>query len=125
MYQSRAVVLAFLMMTSSLSLILVSEPNSNYDISEETIFTVLSDEKVPSFPSPGNPWVEDSLFSRINNGDVKIRVTVITWSLAELNHWQLQNNAFDQQAGAKNGETFQSFDPTSGEIDHRTFWMLI
>ena len=122
MYQSRAVVLALLMMTSSLSLMLVSEPNSNYDISEETIFTVLSDEKVPSFPSPGNPWVEDSLFSRINNGDDKIRVTVITWSLAELNHWQLQNNAFDQQAGAKNGETFQSFDPTSGEIDHRTFW---
>ena len=123
MYRSRAVVLALLMMTSSLSLILVSEPNSNYDVSEETTFTVLSDKNVSSFPSPGNPWVEDSLFYRINSGEDKVRVTVITWSLAELNHWQLQNNAFDQQAGAKNGETFQSFDPTSGEIDHRTFWM--
>ena len=123
MNQSRAVVLALLMMTSSLSLILVSENPSTYDVREDIIVGGLSEAKAPSFPSPGNPWIEDSLFSRINSGEEEIRVTVITWSLAELNHWQLQNNALDEQAGAKNGETFQTFDPTSGEIDHRTFWM--
>ncbi|MBT5639901.1 MAG: S8 family serine peptidase, partial [Euryarchaeota archaeon] len=111
------------MMTSSLSLVLVNQVPSNIDISEDKIFTSSPEEKIPSFPSPGNPWIEESIFSRVSLGEEKIRVTVITWSLAELNHWQLQNDALDEQAGAKNGETFQSFDPTSGEIDHRTFWM--
>ena len=123
MNKCRAVVLALLMMTSSLSLFLVSEPSSNNMIIEDPLLTVFSEEKVPSFPSPGNPWIEESLFHRINSGEDKLRVTVITWSLAELNYWQLQNNASDQQAEAKNGEIFQRFDPTSGEIDHRTFWM--
>ena len=123
MLKGRAVVLAILMMTSSLSLVLVNQVPSNIDISEDKIFTSSPEEKIPSFPSPGNPWIEESIFSRVSLGEEKIRVTVITWSLAELNHWQLQNDALDEQAGAKNGETFQSFDPTSGEIDHRTFWM--
>ncbi len=123
MHQRRAVVLALLMMSSSLSLILMSERSSNSDIIEDLSFSISPEEDPLSFPSPGNPWIEDSLFSRIDSGEDRLRVTVITWSLAELNFWQLQNNALDNQAKARNGETFEAFDPTSGEIDHRTFWM--
>tara|TARA_B110000240_G_scaffold117642_1_gene131701 strand:- start:4388 stop:10537 length:6150 start_codon:yes stop_codon:yes gene_type:complete len=93
------------------------------DVPSEVILGVTTNLETHSFPSPGNPWIEDSLFSRVESGDDRVRVTVITWSLAELNYWQLQNNASDKQAEASNGETFQAFDPTSGEINHRTFWM--
>ena len=122
MSQRRAVVLSLLMLTSSISLMLDIDMQSS-DVPSEVILGVTNNLEAHSFPSPGNPWIEDSLFSRVESGDDRVRVTVITWSLAELNYWQLQNNASDKQAEASNGETFQAFDPTSGEINHRTFWM--
>ena len=122
MSQRRAVVLSLLMLTSSISLMLDIDMQSS-DVPSEAILGVTTNLETHSFPSPGNPWIEDSLFSRVESGDDRVRVTVITWSLAELNYWQLQNNASDKQAEASNGETFQAFDPTSGEINHRTFWM--
>ena len=122
MSQRRAVVLSLLMLTSSISLMLDIDMQSS-DVPSEVILGVTTNLETHSFPSPGNPWIEDSLFSRVESGDDRVRVTVITWSLAELNYWQLQNNASDKQAEASNGETFQAFDPTSGEINHRTFWM--
>ena len=122
MSQRRAVVLSLLMLTSSISLMLDIDMQSS-DVPSEVILGVTTNLETHSFPSPGNPWIEDSLFSRVELGDDRVRVTVITWSLAELNYWQLQNNASDKQAEASNGETFQAFDPTSGEINHRTFWM--
>ncbi len=122
MSQRRAVVLSLLMLTSSISLMLDIDMQSS-DVPSEVILGVTNNLETHSFPSPGNPWIEDSLFSRVESGDDRVRVTVITWSLAELNYWQLQNNASDKQAEASNGETFQAFDPTSGEINHRTFWM--
>ena len=122
MAQRSAVVLALLMLTSSITLMLDAEKQVS-DVSNEKILGVTIDTVIPSFPSPGNPWIEDTLFSRVESGEDKVRVTVITWSLAELNFWQLQNNALDKQAEARNGETFQAFDPTSGEINHRTFWL--
>ena len=122
MSQRRAVVLSLLMLTSSISLMLDIDMQSS-DVPNEVILGVTTNLESHSFPSPGNPWIEDSLFSRVESGDDRVRVTVITWSLAELNYWQLQNNASDKQAEASNGETFQAFDPTSGEINHRTFWM--
>ena len=78
MLKGRAVVLAILMMTSSLSLVLVNQVPSNIDISEDKIFTSSPEEKIPSFPSPGNPWIEESIFSRVSLGEEKIRVTVST-----------------------------------------------
>ena len=122
MSQRRAVVLSLLMLTSSISLMLDIDMQSS-DVPSEVILGVTTNLETHSFPSPGNPWIEDSLFSRVESGDDRVRVTVITWSLAELHYWQLQNNASDKQAEASNGETFQAFDPTSGEINHRTFWM--
>ena len=122
MHQRRAVVLAVLMLTSSIVLLVNNEDNDAFSEINDNLYTPL-DATIPSFSSPGNPWIEDSLNIRVESGVEKIRVTVITWSLAELNYWQLNNNALDKQAGAKNGEIFEVYDPTSGEIDHRTFWM--
>ena len=122
MHQHRAVVLALLMLTSSISLLVYNEDKSTI-IEENHIINTIFDDSPSSFPSPGNPWIEESLNIRVESGVEKIRVTVITWSLAELNYWQLNNNALDKQAGVKNGEIFEVYDPTTGEIDHRTFWM--
>ena len=122
MHQHRAVVLALLMLTSSISLLVYNEDKSTITGENHNINTIF-DDSPSSFPSPGNPWIEESLNIRVESGVEKIRVTVITWSLAELNYWQLNNNALDKQASAKNGEIFEVYDPTTGEIDHRTFWM--
>ena len=122
MHQHRAVVLALLMLTSSIVL-LVDNEDVDVILEENDNVYALLDAGIPSFPSPGNPWIEESLNIRVESGVEKVRVTVITWSLAELNYWQLNNNALDKQADAKNGEIFEVYDPTSGEIDHRTFWM--
>ncbi len=122
MHQRRAVVLTLLMLTSSVSLLINNEDFDNISEEDNSSYTLLETNS-PSFPSPGNPWIEDSLNLRVESGAKEIRVTVITWSLAELNLWQLKNNALDKQADAKNGEIFETYDPTSREIDHRTFWM--
>ena len=122
MHQRRAVVLTLLMLTSSVSLFGL-ENNYNFPSDDSNVVFSMSESTEPSFPSPGNPWIEESINNRIESGQEEIRVTVITWSLAELNYWQLKNNALDKQAEPKNGEFFETYDPTSGEIDHRTFWM--
>ncbi len=122
MHQRRAVVLTLLMLTSSVSLFGL-ENNYNFPSDDSNVVFSMSESNEPSFPSPGNPWIEESINNRIESGQEEIRVTVITWSLAELNYWQLKNNALDKQAEPKNGEFFETYDPTSGEIDHRTFWM--
>jgi len=49
MLKGRAVVLAILMMTSSLSLVLVNQVPSNIDISEDKIFTSSPEEKILHF----------------------------------------------------------------------------
>jgi subtilisin family serine protease len=122
MHQQRAVILALLMLTSSVSLFVINDDFKAISKENDNSYS-LSEVDIYSFPSPGNPWIEDSLNIRVESGVEKIRVTVITWSLAELNLWQLRNGALDKQADAKNGEIFETYDPTSGEIDHRTFWM--
>ena len=122
MHQRRAVVLTLLMLTSSISLFGLDN-DYNFPSDDSNVVFSMSESTEPSFPSPGNPWIEESINNRIESGQEEIRVTVITWSLAELNYWQLKNNALDKQAEPKNGEFFETYDPTSGEIDHRTFWM--
>ena len=113
MHRHRAVVLALLMLTSSISLLVYNEDKSAITEENHNVNTIFDDNTF-SFPSPGNPWIEESLNIRVESGVEKIRVTVITWSLAELNYWQLNNNALDKQAGAKNGEIFEVYDPTTG-----------
>jgi len=122
MYQLRAVILALLMLTSTTALFTNNEDLVKFSDERDSNYISTDLDKI-SFPSPGNPWIEESIQHRINSGAEKIRVTVITWSLAELNLWQLKNSAIDKQADARNGEIFETYDPTSGEIDHRTFWM--
>ena len=78
MAQRSAVVLALLMLTSSITLMLDAEKQVS-DVSNEKILGVTIDTVIPSFPSPGNPWIEDTLFSRVESGEDKVRVTVITW----------------------------------------------
>ena len=71
----------------------------------------------------GSPWVDSSLWKRIDEGASEVRITVITRSLQTLNEWQHANGAFEEQKPAKNGETLVADDPVDGQIDHRTFWM--
>ena len=81
------------------------------------------DSVQPAVPELGNPWLEPSLEERIAFGADQVRVTVITWSLAELDDWQYKVGAKEEQAPAKGGQILQVTDPSSGEIDHRTFWL--
>ena len=115
MHQRRAVVLALLMLTSSVALFINNDDSNSVSAENDNAYAIL-EVNAPSFPSPGDPWIENSLEIRVESGVEMIRVTVITWSLAELNLWQLNNNALDKQAVAKNGEFFETYDPTSGEM---------
>ena len=71
----------------------------------------------------GSPWVDSSLWKRIDEGAAEVRITVITRSLQTLNEWQHANGAFEEQKPAKNGQTLVADDPVDGQVDHRTFWM--
>ena len=71
----------------------------------------------------GSPWVESSLWERVDSGAKQVRVTVITRSLAMLNQWQHDNDAIEEQKPAKSGESLVTIDPIDGQVDHRTFWM--
>ena len=71
----------------------------------------------------GSPWVDSSLWKRIDEGASEVRITVITRSLQTLNEWQHANGAFEEQKPAMNGETLVADDPVDGQVDHRTFWM--
>ena len=71
----------------------------------------------------GSPWVDSSLWKRIDEGAAEVRITVITRSLQTLNEWQHANGAFEEQKPAMNGETLVADDPVDGQVDHRTFWM--
>ena len=71
----------------------------------------------------GSPWVESSLWERVDSGAKQVRVTVITRSLAMLNQWQHDNDAIEEQKPAKSGESLVAIDPIDGQVDHRTFWM--
>ena len=123
MRQRTASAMVLLMMLSSLSAGLASAGNSiGHNPSIED-----ADAQQPSGAAEvftrGSPWVESSLWGRIDEGAEEVRVTVITRSLQTLNEWQHANGAFEEQKPAKNGETLVADDPVDGQIDHRTFWM--
>ena len=74
MHQRRAAVLAVLMLTSSIVLLLNNEDNDAFSEINDNLYTPL-DAIPPSFPSPGNPWIEDSLNQRVESGVEKIEIT--------------------------------------------------
>ena len=69
-----------------------------------------------------DPWVEPSLWERVEVGQEQVRVTVITHSLAELDRWQFLNEQKEKQMPAGAGQVLEVTDPADG-IDHRTFWL--
>ena len=50
-------------------------------------------------------------------------MTVITNSLQNLEFWQIENGALEEQAGPGPGESMVQRETSDGRIDHRTFWV--
>ncbi|DAC30589.1 MAG TPA: hypothetical protein D7H74_02260, partial [Candidatus Poseidoniales archaeon] len=69
------------------------------------------------------PWLDPELLEGIHSENGNSRVTVITNSLQNLEFWQIENNALEQQAGPGPGEALVQQETSDGRIDHRTFWV--
>ena len=94
--------------------------------SDSADYTEENNENSQNFPHPlvnPNPWIEPTLWQRVDAGQEEVRVTVISHSLRELNAWQYKHGQIENQAGAIDGQTLVVTDPSDGVIDHRTFWM--
>ena len=116
-----ALLLAILMLTSPASaLVAVDNPQmgglGNHD------YVPVDSLSNQSIGAPNSPWIESSLFDRIDSGNEDVRVTVITRSLSVLNQWQYNHGAIEEQKPANSGESIVSLDPAEG-VNHRTFWM--
>ena len=70
-----------------------------------------------------SPWFDPELLEGIYSENGNSRVTVITNSLQNLEFWQIENNALEQQAGPGPGEALVQQETSDGRIDHRTFWV--
>ncbi|MCS5530062.1 MAG: hypothetical protein NZ732_04940, partial [Candidatus Poseidoniales archaeon] len=123
MRQRTASALMLLLLLSSLSVGMASA-----DFSQTRIPSIIdaddagNSEYSQDFQS-SSPWVESSLWERVDSGVDQVRVTAITRSLGTLNQWQHDNGAIEEQKPAKSGESLIAIDPIDGQIDHRTFWM--
>ena len=124
MRQQIAVTFVLLMLTSSMAYGI-----GDYQLGE-TSEAIDSPSRESDYPSGllntsvnPNPWVEPSLWERVNSGQGNLRITVITYSLRELNHWQNQHNQLEEQVIAFDGQKLVSTESSDGEIDHRTFWL--
>jgi subtilisin family serine protease len=127
--------LAVLMLTSLMSVGMAGLAGAQFtdamhdsSFDEQTQTTETNFENAFSLPDPNaitdpNPWIEETLWQRIEAGQVRLRVTVITKSLVELGLWQFEHGQNEKQTPAGLGETLVATDPTDGQIDHRTFWM--
>ncbi|HIH80632.1 MAG TPA: S8 family serine peptidase, partial [Candidatus Thalassarchaeaceae archaeon] len=112
------------MLTSTISAGLSSAEFSEDYPTPQTTF----DESYDLLPqeavfSTFEPWVEPSIWQRIENGQESLRVTVITHSIRELGLWQFEHEQLETQEKAQSGERLIATDPSDGEIDHRTFWI--
>ena len=123
MRQRTASALMLLLLLSSLSVGMASA-----DFSQVRIPSIVdaddagNSEYSQDFQS-SSPWVESSLWERVDSGADQVRVTAITRSLGTLNQWQHDNGAIEGQKPAKGGESLVAIDPIDGQVDHRTFWM--
>ena len=109
------------MLTSPASAI-VSESDSQTGTPNNIDYFPANSLSEQSIEGMTSPWIESSIFERIDSGSDKVRVTVISRSLAILNQWQYDNGAIEEQEPANPGESMVALDPTEG-INHRTFWM--
>ena len=135
MGERTSLALAVLMMTSMMSVGMAGMAGAQFadamhdsSFDEQTQTTETNFENAFSVPesnaiSDPNPWIEETLWQRIEAGQVRLRVTVITKSLRELGLWQFEHGQNEKQTPAGLGETLVATDPTDGQIDHRTFWM--
>ena len=89
------------------------------DQSSEEINSLESNLALPF----SNPWIDDSLLSRVDSGQEMVWVTTITSSLAHLDSWQRKTGSIERQAPPGPGETMSHSDHISPGIDHRTFWV--
>jgi len=69
------------------------------------------------------PWIDHSLSLRVSSGQDRVRVTIITSSLADLDAWQSTSGLKEKQAPADQGERLLQVDTASEGVDHRTFWI--
>ena len=93
------------------------------DEGDEIILNVSTNDIVQTLIPETNPWIDSSIYNRINSGDTEVRITVITWSIKNLNDWQQKNNIFEKQEPASDGEQLVFNEPKDGQINHRTFWI--
>ena len=70
-----------------------------------------------------SPWFDPELLEDVYSGNGNSRVTVITNSLQNLEFWQIENGALEEQAGPGPGESLIQQETSDGRIDHRTFWV--
>lgn len=98
-----------------------------FEASSETADEVIEQEKNDEHSNPYEdeiiPWVDPSLVESTDGKTYQSRVTVITRSLQNLEFWQLENGALEEQAPPSPGEALVQQETTDGVIDHRTFWV--
>ena len=135
MGERTSLALALLMMTSMMSVGMAGMAGAQFaDAMHDSSFDEQTQTTETNFEnaftgsesntiSDPNPWIEETLWQRIEAGQVRLRVTVITKSLRELGLWQFEHGQNEKQTPAGLGETLVATDPTDGQIDHRTFWM--
>jgi len=114
-------VLVLLLMLQTVSVTLGNQPtdgNSQID-SDQDYYP--PEESIQEYDS--SPWFDPSLLEQTGHDDGASRVTVITNSLQNLEFWQLDNGALEEQAEAGPGEALVQQETTDGVIDHRTFWV--
>ena len=107
-----------LLLSSSLPSTATIGPSGSASSSEEQ--SSQKPETLLQFP---NPWVDDSLLSRVDSGQETVWVTAITSSLAHLDSWQRKTGSIERQAPPGPGESMSQSDEISMGIDHRTFWV--
>lgn len=94
----------------------------NYE-DNNIILEVLTNDIEENLILETNPWVDSSIYDRINAGSANVRITAITYSIKNLNDWQYINNVYEKQKPASNGEKMVFNEPEDGQINHRTFWI--
>ena len=55
------------------------------DEGNQITLNVPSNNVVQNLIPETNPWIDSSIYNRINSGDTEVRITVITWSIKNLN----------------------------------------
>ena len=88
--------MVLLLVCCPLSSIASNASNENKQIFVNSNEPLLEKNQIPVT----NPWIDSSIYQRINSGDSEVRITAITWSIKNLNDWQQKYNIFERQAPA-------------------------